>query len=187
MDIKKLAPWNWFRKEQEEDAQVQTLPEKLKDTHSPYEHPVLKLHSEIDRLFERAFQGSGFPSFRMGPHAFPVLAKEWLKPSLDLAATEKEYTISLELPGVESNEVRLEIINDTLKISGEKRQEKEEKEKDFYRLERSYGSFQRILSLPEDADQDNVNAVFRNGVMTITIPRKSAPEAQARQIEIKTG
>jgi HSP20 family protein len=123
----------------------------------------------------------------MGPHAFPVLAKEWLKPSLDLAATEKEYTISLELPGVESNEVRLEIINDTLKISGEKRQEKEEKEKDFYRLERSYGSFQRILSLPEDADQDNVNAVFRNGVMTITIPRKSAPEAQARQIEIKTG
>ncbi len=78
---------------------------------------------------------------------FPsVTGADWLKPRLDLAATDKEYTVSVELPGVEANEVKLELVNDTLRVSGEKKQEKEEKEKDFYRMERSYGSFQRVLS-----------------------------------------
>ena len=110
----------------------------------------------------------------------------WLKPTLDLGATDKEYTISMELPGVEANEVKLELVKDTLKVSGEKRQEKEEKEKDFYRMERSYGSFQRVLSLPEDADQENIKAVFKNGVMTITLPRRSLPQSAVKQIEVKT-
>jgi HSP20 family protein len=78
------------------------------------------------------------------------------------------------------------LIDDTLKIKGEKKQQKEEKEKNYYRMERSYGSFQRILSLPEDADQDNIKASFKNGIMEITIPRKAAPKTEVKQIEIKT-
>ncbi len=186
MDLKKLVPWNWFKKEQEQEAQTHTVPVQRQDLAVRHDHPLFQLHTEIDRLFDRAFQGFRFPSWMMDSSLVPSVRSEWLKPTLDLAATEREYTISLELPGVEAGDVRLEIMNDTLKISGEKRQEKEEKDKDFYRMERSYGSFQRVLSLPEDADQDSINAVFKNGVMTITVPRKSVPQADVKQIEIKT-
>nr|WP_281357791.1 Hsp20/alpha crystallin family protein [Desulfobacter latus] len=109
-----------------------------------------------------------------------------LKPRLDLSATDKEYTVSLEIPGVSEKDVNLELADDTLIIRGEKKQKKEEKKKNFYRLERSYGSFQRTLSLPEDADKDNIKADFKNGVLNITIPRKALPSGtKAKQIEIK--
>ena len=75
--------------------------------------------------------------------------------------------------------------DNTLTIRGEKRQEKEEKAKDYYRIERSYGSFQRVLSLPEDVDQDTIKATFKNGVLTVTMPRKAVTGgAEVKQIEI---
>jgi HSP20 family protein len=186
MDISKLAPWNWFKKEEEHEGASVPVKQQDQPVTIRQTHPLFQIHTEIDRLFEDAFRNFGFPSLRTGG-LFPSLTQTaWLKPTLDLAATDKEYTISVELPGVEANEVKLELVNDTLKVSGEKRQEKEEKEKDFYRMERSYGSFQRVLSLPEDADQANIRAVFKNGVMTITLPRKPLPQSEVRQIEVKT-
>ena len=83
-------------------------------------------------------------------------------------------------------DVRLEIVNDTLTIQGEKKQENEEKGKNYYRMERSYGSFQRMLSLPEDADQNDVTATFKKGVLTVTMPRKALPKADVKQIEVKS-
>ena len=68
--------------------------------------------------------------------------------------TDKEYSITVEVPGVSEKDVKIEIVDNTMTIKGEKKQEKEEKEKDYYRVERSHGSFQRLLSLPEDANQD---------------------------------
>ena len=108
-----------------------------------------------------------------------------LKPTLDLSATDKEYTIAVEIPGVDEKDVKLEIANDILTIRGEKKHEKEEKDKNFYRVERSYGSFQRVLSLPEDADQEAVKATFKRGVLTISMPRKAMPQTDVRKIEIK--
>jgi HSP20 family protein len=186
MNISKLAPWNWFKKEEEQEGS--SVPVKRQDQPVTIRqtHPLLQIHNEIDRLFDDAFRNFGFPSLRTGS-LFPSLTQtEWLKPTLDLAATDKEYTISVELPGVKASEVKLELVNDTLKVSGEKRQEKEEKDKDFYKMERSYGSFQRVLSLPEDADQENIKAAFKNGVMTITLPRKSLLQSEVKQIEVKT-
>jgi HSP20 family protein len=86
---------------------------------------------------------------------------------------------------VDEKDVKLEIVNDTLTISGEKKQEKEEKEKNYYRMERSYGVFQRVLSLPEDADQDKIKATFKKGILTVTVPRKALPKSDVKQIEIK--
>jgi HSP20 family protein len=187
MDLKKLAPWNWFRKEQEQELQSKPFPAAKQDLPAIHAHPIAQLHNEIDRLFESAFRGFGFPSSRLDKDFFSrVQSSEWLKPTLDLGATDTEYTISVELPGVEAHEVKLELVNDTLKVSGEKRQEKEERDKGFYRIERSYGSFQRMLSLPEDADQENIKAVFKNGVMTITVPRKSLPRSEVKHIEVTT-
>jgi HSP20 family protein len=186
MDFKKLAPWNWFQKEQEEEHHREAVRVPRRDLPAHRDLPMMQLHDEIDRLFESAFRGFGFPSLERHRDFFPAIQADWLRPTLDLASTDTDYTISVELPGVEANEVKLEVVNDTLKVSGEKKQEREEKEKDFYRMERSYGSFQRVLSLPDDADQENIKAVFKNGVMTITVRRKSLPRSEVKQIEVKT-
>jgi HSP20 family protein len=109
-----------------------------------------------------------------------------LKPTLDLGATDKEYTVTVEIPGVDEKDLKLEIDNNTMTIWGEKKQEKEEKTKNYYRQERFYGSFKRVLSLPEDANQDDIKATFTQGVLTVTMPRKAMPEPDVKRIEIKT-
>ncbi len=182
-DFKKLAPWNWFKKEQEQEEKALQI--RRQETPARITHPITQIQHEINRLFDDVFRSVGFPwmDFERG---FPsLIASDWIKPTLDIAASDKEYTISVELPGVNEKEVQLELANDTLKISGEKKQEKEEKDKNYYRMERSYGTFQRVLSLPEDADQDNIAATYKNGIMKITIPRKAHPQAEVKRIEIK--
>ncbi len=189
MDIKKWIPWNWFKKEEEEDA-GKTSPVKREDAKGQISapvHPLLHFHQEIDRLFDQAFR-----SFGLAPLAFDrslfssPQAEGMLKPTLDLGASENEYTITVEIPGVDENDVNVEIANDILTISGEKKQEKEEKERNYYRMERTYGSFKRVLHLPEDADQENVKATFKKGVLTVTMPRKALPKSEVKKIEVKS-
>ena len=109
-----------------------------------------------------------------------------LLPNVDIAATEKEYILTIEVPGVDEKDVKLELVGGTLTIKAEKRQESEQKEKDFYRVECVYGSFQRTLTLPDDADPENVQASFKNGVLTIRLPRKALALPKGKLIEIKT-
>ncbi|WP_028580882.1 Hsp20/alpha crystallin family protein [Desulfogranum japonicum] len=187
MDIKKFAPWNWFKKEEEEPNA--TIPIVQRSNISPTysnkggSHPLAHVHHEMDRLFEEAFRGFGMSPFRT--HAFPTMENTgFLKPQVDIGATEKEYSITVEVPGVAEKDVRVEVTNNTMTICGEKKQEKEEKDKNYYRVERSYGSFQRVLSLPDDADQDNIKATFNNGILTITMPRKSLPQSETKKIQI---
>lgn len=80
---------------------------------------------------------------------------------------------------------RLEIANDILALQGEKRLEREEMGKSFYRMERSYGSFRRVLSLPEDVDQDGVTATFSKGVLRVRMPRTALPKPAVKRIEVK--
>ena len=149
-------------------------------------NPLVQLHREIDRVFDDAFRGFPFATGSFG-RSIPSLAPSaWLKPTMDISANEKEYTLTVELPGVEESDFQLELEGDTLKIMGEKKQEKKEQEKDFYRVERSYGSFQRMLSLPEDADQAGITAKFSKGVLTVTLPRKAIPKSEATRIPVKS-
>lgn len=187
MDFKKWVPWNWFKKEEEDAGKmVPVRRESVKEQSGTLTHPLQQFHQEIDRLFDQAFRGFGLSPFGFDQPLFPRLADGMLKPTLDLSASDKEYTITVEIPGVDEKDVKLEIVNDTLTIRGEKKQEKEEKEKNYYRMERSYGSFQRVLSLPEDADQDGVKATFKKGVLTVTLPRKALPKSDVKQIEVKS-
>lgn len=181
MDLKKLAPWNWFRKE--EEHQPATLPVQ-RYGHPRDASPMAQFHQDIDRLFDSFFRGFGFPSMGFGRESAPLAQTDWLKPTLDIAANDKEYAISVELPGVDEKDVELELSDETLIIKGEKKQEKERKEQNYYRMERSYGSFQRVLSLPEDAEQDGIVASYKHGVLTITIPRKARAATKAKQITI---
>ena len=104
---------------------------------------------------------------------------------MDIGANDKEYTITVEVPGVSEKDVQVEVSNNIMTIKGEKKQEKEEKDKDFYRIERSYGSFQRVLSLPEDADQTDIKATFKNGILKVRMPRRTLPATEVKQIDVK--
>ena len=187
MDIKKLAPWNWFKKEEEQSGT--SVPVQRSDTVAQYPqgnavNPIVQLHREIDGLFENAFRGFGIAPFR-SDFFTPLTAEGLLKPQVDIGATDKEYSITVEVPGVNEKDVKVEISGNIMTIRGEKKQEKEEKDKNYYRVERSYGSFQRILSLPEDANHDDVKASFKKGVLTVKMPRKALPKPEVKQIEIR--
>ena len=190
MDIKKLAPWNWFKKEEEEAGStvpMQRADAQLQHLEGGMANPILQLHREMDRLFDNAFRGFGLTPFKSGGLFTPLTTSGLLKPQVDIGASAQEYTIAIEVPGVDEKDVKVEVCNNTLTIKGEKKQDKEEKEKNFYRIERCYGSFQRVLSLPEDANKENIKASFKNGVLTVTMPRTALPKTEIKKIEIKSG
>ncbi len=187
MDFKKLVPWNWF--ENEEGSEGKIIPiQHTEHVPGAQMQPMQQLQTEMDRIFNNFFRGfsppfAGFgnmPSLR-----FPGMGEGLHKPTLDISSSDKEYRISVEVPGVDEKEVKVEVANNRLTIRGEKKQEKEEKDKNFYRVERSYGSFQRVLSLPEDAEQDKIKASFKRGVLTLTIPRKALPASEVKKIKIE--
>jgi HSP20 family protein len=187
MNIKKWIPWNWFNKEEEDAGTSVTLQRSSTDDQLPaLSGSLARFHQEIDRLFDQAFRGFDMSPFGLNRTLASSMSNGMLRPTLDLGATDPAYTVSVEVPGVDKKDVKVKIANDTLTILGEKRQETEEKEKNYYRMERSYGSFQRVLSLPEDADPEGVAATFKNGVLTVTMPRKAAPQAHVQQIEIQS-
>lgn len=174
MDIKKLNPWNWFSHEEE---QARNVPVRQGDRQ--FYSPLSQLHRDIDRMFGNVFPGIGWGRML-------DIDDGLLRPNVDVSSTDKEYTITVEVPGVDEKDVKLELTHDgQLIVRGEKKQEKEQKDKNFHRVERSYGSFQRTLSLPEDAAKDVIDASFKNGVLTITCPRKAVSQTPAKRIEIK--
>ena len=178
MNVRKLAPWNWVQDEERNEGR--NVPASR--TSQEYDNPLAQLHQEIDRIFDDTFRGLSFPSFDLPTGR--LNRSGWLKPNVDIAASDKQYTITVEVPGVDENDIKLEQYDDTLVVKGEKKQESEKSEEDFYRVERAYGSFQRVLNLPEDADRDNIDAQFKNGVLTITLPRKAEAKPEGKVINI---
>ena len=138
--------------------------------------PFLSLQREIDRLFDDFTRGFSTLSMMPAPGGK-------LMPVTDVTETDKEIEISAELPGLEEKDVQINLSNNVLSIKGEKKAEKERKEKDFRMVERSYGAFERTIELPEGVNPDSIKATIAKGVLTVTVP-KPAP-AQAKTIEVK--
>lgn len=175
MDFEKLAPWNWFKKEEESRGEV--VPIRKGEESSIFPVSLHELESKFENLFDSLKSGFSSDSF---------FKMDLFKPSLDVAADGKEYSIKIELPGIDKSNISIEYTDKLLKIKGQKHQEKEEKEKDYYRIERSYGSFERVLNIPDDADIQNITSSYKDGVLSISIPRKALPKAETRTIEIKS-
>jgi HSP20 family protein len=179
LDMKKWAPWNWFKKEQDAQQGAGNVPVAkanlpMNPPSSSFD-PLLQLHREVDRLFDDVFRGFGVQWPRL------TLPAEWrglLRPALDIQESDKQYRITLEVPGVEEKDIQITLDDDVLWVRGEKRQEQEHKEGQYHRVERSYGSFQRALNLPEDANQDAIKASFKNGVLTVTIDKRAQAAAE---------
>ncbi|MGV3483722.1 MAG: Hsp20/alpha crystallin family protein [Planctomycetaceae bacterium] len=104
--------------------------------------------------------------------------------SLDLSETDNEITVRLDLPGVDAKEIDIQINGNLLTVAGERKEEKEEKDKLYHRVERRYGSFSRSVSLPCAVDQEQVDAQYCDGVLSIKLPKSDI--AKSRKIEIKT-
>ena len=128
----------------------------------------------LARLF--AGDASRIPSALIGQQAPPI----------DLSEDEKAYRITAELPGLDAKDVELSVSDGRLILKGEKRREKEEKEKNYYFSERAYGSFQRVFELPASVEHDKITADFSKGVLTITLPKTAEAQQQAKKIEIKS-
>ncbi|MCI5149794.1 MAG: Hsp20/alpha crystallin family protein [Candidatus Electrothrix sp. MAN1_4] len=180
------SPWNWFRKEEEKSGnKVPVQRKEDREDQNELASPLRDFHRDINRLFDQTFGEFGLSSFDMA-RPFLHISGAMFRPVTDLAANDKEYTITVEVPGAEQDDIKIEVANNVMTISGEKKQKKEEEQQDFYRQERYYGSFQRVLSLPEDADQDHIKANFNQGVLTVTMPRKDMPKPKVKEIEIQS-
>lgn len=185
LESQKWTPWNWFRKEEESNGdKIPVQRGSGKDVREQFARPLQDFHDEVNRLFDRAFRDAGFSSFRIGrPLSFS--GGGLLRPVTDLSASEDEYTITVELPGAERGDIKVEVENNILTILGEKRQKEDEENRNYYRQERFYGSFRRVLSLPKDADQESLQATFSQGVLTVTMSRKPQPKSSAKEVDIK--
>jgi HSP20 family protein len=128
----------------------------------------------MDRLFQDFFEVEPF-----GQRVFSTF------PEIDVKETEKELKVSAELPGLEEKDVEVLLDADSLTIRGEKRHEEEEKGESYYRSERRYGSFSRVIPLTAEVESDKVEARFKNGVLTVTIPKTEKARADLKKIPIK--
>lgn len=146
------------------------------------ETPMLAIQNEMNRMFDQFFTDD-FP-FSTRLVARPAM--DFL-PKLDISETETEYKVTAELPGMQEKDIQIRLEKDNLVLSGEKKSETEEKEKTYHRVERSYGSFERVIPFDTQLDEDKVSAVFKNGVLTITLPKAGDAIRKSRQIEIKKG
>lgn len=188
MDLKKLNPWNWFK---HEDAQSSSdfLPVKRDQYQQPSSvelgHPVVQFHREVDRLFEDVFRSFGMPSLAgRGGALWPTAAQ--FNPELNVSSDDETYHISLEAPGLEKGDIDIEIRDNRLVISGHKDESQESKDQHFYRIERRYGAFQRVLALPEDVVHKDISAAMKNGVLSIRLPRSPSAVSDARKVDIRS-
>lgn len=131
------------------------------------------LRGEMDRLWE------GFPGFPR----LRRLAEEAAWPAVDVFERNGALVIKADVPGMTAKDIEVNLSEDAVTISGERREEKEVKEKDYYRSERSYGRFMRQIPLPAGADRDKAEASFKDGVLEISFPLKE--EAKQKKIEVK--
>jgi HSP20 family protein len=134
------------------------------------------IQTEMNRLFNSFFDTP--------THSNGATYRRWI-PAMDLVETEESFVLSADLPGLSESDVNIEVEDNVLTISGERKSEHEDRKAGYYRVERSYGSFRRSLTLPEGVDPEAVKATFDKGVLQVTVPK---PEQQTpRKVQITVG
>lgn len=152
--------------------------------------PFESLRREVDRLFDE-FDGGFFRSpfrspffdlatFRRAEATFTAA------PAVDVSETDNAYEITAEMPGMEEKNIEVKVANGLLTIKGEKQEDKEEKKKDYYMRERSFGSFERNFQVPDGVETDRIEASFKNGVLSVTLPKSAAAQQAEKKITVKT-
>ena len=164
MTIGDLVPW--ARKDRSSDLRTRQPDRGGSNELTPF----FRLHDEMNRLFEDAFR------------AFDVPAMRGAWPSLEMQETDGGYRISAELPGMDEKDVEILVDDDVLTIRGEKRSQTEDKDRHF--SERYYGRFERSIALPFEVEDDKAEATFKNGVLTVALPKSARTQEKAKRIAI---
>ena len=133
---------------------------------------------EMNRIFDDFFTG-----FQPPYSAREISAL--FEPKLDITETEKELRITIELPGMNDKDIDVTLSGNALTIKGDKREEKDDRTCRHYKIERSYGSFQRTIAMPCEIDSDKVDATFKNGVLSVTLPKSKCEQYTGKKIDIK--
>jgi HSP20 family protein len=171
MKKRELAPWRWggLRRRHRDEEPV-----------GGFRQQMDVLHNEMDRLFEdmlsESWTGSLFPR---------SMRQEMLMPDIDETEDDKAFHVTVELPGMDEKDVDITLTDRRLTIRGEKKQDKKEEGKDYYRRERGYGAFQRSIELPGEVDASAIEASFRKGVLSIELPKTREAQEKIKHIEIK--
>jgi HSP20 family protein len=163
MNVRDLIPWNRNR--------------DIAGSRGEETNPVLTLHREMNRLFDDVFRGLDPMPFRADRLFDGGLG--W--PKIELSETDKEMKVTAELPGLEEKDVTVELVNGVLAIKGEKKTETNDKDRLF--SERYYGRFERRIPLDE-VEEDKVGASFKNGVLTVTLPKSAKAQEKVKRIAI---
>ena len=141
--------------------------------------PFDKFRQDMVNLVDGFFHGWGSISSDV---AMPGFA-----PKIDVSETEREIKISVELPGMDETDIDVSLTRDILTITGEKKEEKEDRKEGYYYMERSYGSFSRTIPLPVEVDTDKVEAVFTKGVLTVRLPKTAKAIKEAKKVTVRSG
>jgi HSP20 family protein len=179
MTLKEIVPWRWggLRRWDDEERPFESFLREM-DT----------LHKDMDRLFDDFWKGSGHHSMMTTPR-HSMMGAPWqyseVMPRVDETEDEKAFHIRVELPGMDQDDVDINLANGMLTIRGEKKREDEEKGKDFYRKERSFGAFRRTLPIPAEVDETAIDATFNKGVLCIELPKTEAAQKKVTHIDIK--
>ncbi len=140
-----------------------------------FERSLLNMHDDMDHLFQDFFGNVHMPSW----------AQEQAFPAVDIIENDKDFKVKVELAGMQPEDVEISVTDGFLTIKGEKQEETEEKDENYLRRETSYGSFQRTIALPETANCDEADAIFRNGVLSIEVPKKAEAVEKPKKLQIK--
>ena len=137
---------------------------------------------ELDEVQNRLSSFFGHGLSRLGNGNGGLKMADW-SPQVDITEDAKEYLVKADLPEMKKDAVKVMVENGVLSISGERKSEKEEENKTFHRIERSYGGFERTFTMPDDADAKAMNAEFKDGVLRVHVPKN--PAAQPKKIDVK--
>ncbi len=152
--------------------------------------PWRSLRNEMDRLFDRFTRDFDWPMlprmFNLEPFSSEGGAFGLSAPPVEVSEDAKSYKIAAELPGLDSKDIEVTLAGEMLVLKGEKRAEKEEKGRNTYHSERSYGAFERTFQIPDGVDRDKLSAEFAKGILTITLPKKPEAQKPQKRIEIKS-
>ena len=190
MNLEKLNPWNWFKHEEAEDK-GQTIPVNQENVGMPAglagAGSLLRLHRDMDRWFNDALGSLGMPSLGSGMLTSNLPeASKFFRPQIDVSADNNRYEIALDVPDMSESDISVEVKGDMLLIKGNKEDRSEKKDRHFYRVERRYGSFQRTLALPDDANAEEIKADLKKGVLRLEIPRRESASRDVKQIPISS-
>ncbi|MDH3257552.1 MAG: Hsp20/alpha crystallin family protein [Nitrospinota bacterium] len=168
MSLNELIPWHWGKNGES----------LRRDSGNPF----AEFQKEMNRMFDNFSESM----FSLSPlkRSQPEISAAY--PRMDVSETDKEFKISAELPGMDEKDIDVSVSNDLLTIKGEKKAEKEEKKKNYYRMERSYGAFQRSIPLPAEVEKDRVQANFKKGVLNIVLPKSEKAIKESKKVEIKS-